>query len=159
MPDATPPDSFDPVEGDFLARRARRASGIAARRTLGRPVEVAIAASLLVVLAPTLLLLWVLVSLDGGPGLVGERRIGRRGRAFRCLSLRARSLGTGPADGRHRRAGVSAMVDSWTAASRFDGVARTTTVARFLRATKLDALPQLFHVVTGDMALLDVRRR
>jgi len=159
MPDATPPDSSDPVEGDFLASRAPRAPEIAARRALGRLVDAAIAASLLAALAPTLLLLWVLVSLDGGPGLVGERRIGRRGRAFRRLSLRTRSPGTGPADRRHHAAGASAMVASWTAASRLDGAARTTTVGRFLRATMLDALPQLFHVVTGDMALSDVCRR
>jgi lipopolysaccharide/colanic/teichoic acid biosynthesis glycosyltransferase len=53
-----------------------------------RLIDVFLASILLAVLAPVMLVLWVLSRRDGGPALAGRTWIGRDGRAFRRLGFR-----------------------------------------------------------------------
>ena len=105
-----------------------------------RALEVVVAATLLVVTAPLLMAIAIVVRiLDGPPVLFRQARSGRGGRPFELVKFRtmrpARPDEAGP---QH-------------------DTARTTRVGTFLRATSLDELPTLLHVVRGDMSLVGPR--
>lgn len=105
-----------------------------------RARDVAVSCLALVVLWPLLLVLAILVRLDSpGPALFRQERVGLNGRPFRIHKFRSmRTASVGPA--------VTA-----------DNDARITRVGRWLRATKLDELPQLLNVISGDMSLVGPR--
>jgi exopolysaccharide biosynthesis polyprenyl glycosylphosphotransferase len=97
----------------------------------------------LVVTAPVLLLIALAVRLDSGPGILfGQERVGVDGHHFRVLKFR--SLRPGDATESQTR---------WTIVDD----PRLTRVGRFLRATSLDELPQLYNILRGDMSLVGPR--
>lgn len=107
---------------------------------LPRWFDLTAALTAIIVLAPALILLAVLVRLTSpGPALFRQSRIGRAGRPFELLKLRSMRADT-------KGTAITASDD-----------ARVTAVGRFLRATKLDELPELWNVVRGDMALVGPR--
>ena len=95
------------------------------------------AAAGLIVLSPVLLLVAILIKLDsGGPILFRQKRIGRNFRPFLIYKFRTMHAG---AD---------------TASSLTIGAdARITRIGKYLRASKIDELPQLINVLKGDMAI------
>lgn len=105
-----------------------------------RARDIVVAALALVVLSPLLLAIAVLVRLDSpGPALYRQERVGRHGRPFRIHKFRSMRTGS---DG---------------LAVTADGDERITRVGRWLRATKLDELPQLLDVLGGAMSLVGPR--
>jgi lipopolysaccharide/colanic/teichoic acid biosynthesis glycosyltransferase len=96
----------------------------------------------LLTLAPMLLLIAVLIKLDTpGPIMFRQERVGRFGRPFRIHKFRTM---------RHEPAGQGPQIT--VGADR-----RITRVGGFLRASKLDELPQLLDVWLGDMSLVGPR--
>ena len=92
---------------------------------------------------PLLLLVAVLVKIDSkGPVLFKQERLGRGGRIFKILKFRSMVV-----DAEHTGSGVYSE----------KGDARVTRIGRFIRATSLDELPQLFNILRGDMALIGPR--
>lgn len=108
----------------------------AARRCL----DVLAAAVLLLLALPFLALAAALIRLgDGGPVFYRQQRIGEGGIPFSILKLRTmRVASEGPS--------VTAATD-----------ARVTRVGRILRRTSVDELPQLWHVLRGQMTLVGPR--
>lgn len=107
----------------------------------------------LVLSAPLFAGLAVLVRLDdGGPVFYAQERVGRYGRRFRMLKLRTMAVGA-----ESQRAGLSAQSDVTGPAFKMDNDPRITRVGRFLRRSSLDELPQLVHVLRGDMSLVGPR--
>lgn len=105
-----------------------------------RPLDVAIAAVALIVCAPALLVVIVLVRLSGrGPVIFRQERIGRDGQPFEIMKFRTMRAGA---------AGLSIT-------TQHDH--RITRVGRWLRATKIDEIPQLVNVLIGDMSLVGPR--
>jgi exopolysaccharide biosynthesis polyprenyl glycosylphosphotransferase len=91
--------------------------------------------------APFLLLSAVAIWLDDpGPVFFAQTRIGKNHLPFRLLKLRSMRSGDGAGD-LYTKPGDS----------------RITRVGRFLRATRLDELPQLWNVLAGDMSLIGPR--
>lgn len=91
---------------------------------------------------PLLAVLALAVRLDSrGPVLYAGRRLGEGARPFRCLKLRTMTWRP-DAPG----AGLTGHADR-----------RVTSVGRFLRRTRLDELPQLWHVARGQMRLVGPR--
>ena len=112
-------------------------------RMLKRGFDVAVATTVLVLLAPVLLAVAAAIRLaDGGPVLFRQRRIGRHNRQFDVLKFRTMRVDGADADG-HR----STIRDD----------ERVTTVGRWLRATSLDELPQLVNVLRGEMSMVGPR--
>ncbi|MEO1087286.1 MAG: sugar transferase [Acidobacteriota bacterium] len=110
------------------------------RPGLPRPVEVAVAGAAIVALWPLLLVIALLVrATSPGPALFRQRRIGLGGRPFELLKFR-----TMTADAAGAR--VTAAGDR-----------RITAVGRWLRASKLDELPELVNIVRGEMSFVGPR--
>jgi lipopolysaccharide/colanic/teichoic acid biosynthesis glycosyltransferase len=121
-----------------------------------RILDLLLASVLLVLTAPILLVVAAAVWLESGsPILFRQERIGRNGKPFRCLKFRTmrqdaeRILGADPALRElHRKNGFKLPPE-------LDP--RVTRLGRFLRATSLDELPQLFNVIGGTMSLVGPR--
>jgi exopolysaccharide biosynthesis polyprenyl glycosylphosphotransferase len=115
-----------------------------------------VAGSLLMLLAPVLLVAMLAVRLSlGSPIFYRQLRVGRDGRVFNMLKLRTlREFGT---------QGVESDAD-WAAAELGERIARheplewrMTRVGSLLRRTAIDELPQLWNVLRGDMSLVGPR--
>jgi lipopolysaccharide/colanic/teichoic acid biosynthesis glycosyltransferase len=104
------------------------------------PVEVALAIIGLLISAPVIVLSALAIAFTSrGPVVFRQQRVGRDGRLFSLYKLRTmRQSNRGP--------GVTARGDE-----------RVTTVGKLLRKTKLDELPELWNVITGDISLVGPR--
>ena len=105
-----------------------------------RSVDIALAGVLLAVSLPLILLAAILIKLDSdGPVIFRQVRVGRGFKRFHILKLRTMA---------HSSAGTSYTVG---------GDSRITRVGCWLRRSKLDELPQLWHVLRGEMSLVGPR--
>lgn len=105
-----------------------------------RLFDIVLSAVGLVALSPLIVLLAILIRRSShGPAVFAQDRIGREGKIFRCYKLRTMVQGT-PNVPTHE-------------ASKAD----YTRIGRILRSFKLDELPQLWNVLTGDMSLVGPR--
>jgi lipopolysaccharide/colanic/teichoic acid biosynthesis glycosyltransferase len=126
---------------------------------LKRTEDYVLGLALLVISLPLLALIAALTKLDSlGPVLVAERRRGLDAQVFRLWRFRTTHVDL---DGRvievarHDATGDAA---DHTDATPDDATAvpnpNITRLGRWLRATGLDKLPQLFNVLLGDMSLV-----
>jgi lipopolysaccharide/colanic/teichoic acid biosynthesis glycosyltransferase len=105
-----------------------------------RVLDAALAAALLILLAPLLLLLGLLVALSLGPPVFfAQLRPGHQARPFRLLKFRTMTVATG-GDGR-----------------LLSDAERLTGLGRLLRASSLDELPELWNVLCGHMSFVGPR--
>lgn len=96
----------------------------------------------LMVLAPLFLLVTAAIKMDSpGPVFFRQERMGKRFQPFGIYKFR-----TMVQDAPQRGGALTA-----------DGDRRITRVGRILRQTKIDELPQLINVLTGDMSLVGPR--
>lgn len=104
-----------------------------------RLVEVGVAVAFAVLMAPLLVAVVVLIRVaDGSPVLHRSTRVGRDGVPFTLYKFRTMRPGAG--------APITAQDDP-----------RITRIGAVLRRWKLDELPQLWNVMTGDMSLVGPR--
>ncbi len=109
---------------------------------LKRSLDITAAAAGLALLSPLLLAVAAAVRRSSpGPILFRQERVGRNGRTFVLLKFRTMRVAEGTEKG------------------SFDagGSVRITPLGRILRRTKLDELPQLWNVLTGDLSLVGPR--
>ena len=126
-----------------------------AERVGRRVLDITFAVVLLLLAAIPMLIVAAIVKLTSdGPVLFRQERVGRYGERFMVLKFRT-------------------MVTDAEATLRRDPVAfrryqendfkldaddpRITTVGRFLRASSIDELPQLFNVLAGQMSVVGIR--
>jgi len=113
----------------------------------------ALAAALLIVLAPAMAVIALAVAVRlGRPVLFLQRRAGFHGRPFWMLKFRT------------MRVGAEAELPGLRARNEMDGPVfkmtndpRATPFGRFLRRSSLDELPQLLNVLAGQMSLVGPR--
>ncbi|SHK55512.1 exopolysaccharide biosynthesis polyprenyl glycosylphosphotransferase [Pseudonocardia thermophila] len=109
---------------------------------LKRVIDVVVSAIALVLVSPVLAVIAIAVRRETGPGIIfKQERIGLHGKPFTLYKFRSLRLADGEGDVR------------WN----IDTDSRLGPVGRFIRATSLDELPQLFNVLKGDMSLVGPR--
>lgn len=107
-----------------------------------RVSDVALAALILVAMAPAALVAMLLIKVtSGGPVLYTQTRVGRYGQPFRILKFR--TMRTDAEDSGPR----------WTAPDD----PRRTPIGRILRRLRLDELPQVVNIFRGDMSFVGPR--
>lgn len=124
---------------------------------LSRPVDVVLAAIMILFFAPMFILvaaaIWIA---DPGPVLFAHRRVGRNGRSFPCLKFRSMYVGA-----EQRLEAIlrsdPALRECWEREHKLPNDPRITGIGKFLRVTSLDELPQLFNVLKGEMSLVGPR--
>jgi polysaccharide biosynthesis protein PslA len=113
------------------------------RLDVKRCMDIVVSLLVLVLQAPLLLLIAIAIKLDSpGPVLFRQRRIGLHGRPFELLKFR--TMYHPQSDGGRLR--QTCPHDP-----------RVTRVGTLLRHSSLDELPQLWHVLRGDMSLVGPR--
>jgi lipopolysaccharide/colanic/teichoic acid biosynthesis glycosyltransferase len=123
--------------------------GAAAKRAL----DIVVSALAVILLIPFWIAIAIAIKLDThGPVLFRQKRVGRNGRAFRMLKFRTMVDG---ADARKKE--ITHLNEAGDGLFKIPRDPRMTTVGRFLRATCLDELPQLLHVLIGQMSLVGPR--
>lgn len=110
------------------------------RRLIKRLTDITVALVLVPLLLPLLVLICfsVLISM-GAPVIFSQVRPGQNGRPFTIVKFRT----------------MSERKD--TKGSMLPDEQRLTRLGRFLRATSLDELPELWNVLKGDMSLVGPR--
>lgn len=112
-------------------------------RALKRSLDIVLAVPLLIAFMPIFAVIALLIKLeDGGPIFFRQDRVGRGNCQFKIIKFRSMRADQGDATGVR-------------SASRNDD--RITYVGRFIRATSIDELPQLFNVLVGEMSLVGPR--
>ena len=122
-------------------------------RVVKRAMDATVAAAGLVLLAPLGLLIAALIKLESkGPIHFGHVREGMGGRPFRCWKYRTMIPG---ADQQQRKLARMNQMDGPQFKVNKDP--RRTRMGRFLSATNLDEIPQLWNVLVGEMSLVGPR--
>lgn len=123
---------------------------------LKRVFDFCFAVLVLPFVAPLLLVLSLLVRRDGGKGFFSQPRIGRDGRVFQCWKLRTMVVN---ADEALEKLCLSdpEIEAEWQKNQKLKDDPRITKIGRFLRATSLDELPQIWNILLGDMSFVGPR--
>jgi exopolysaccharide production protein ExoY len=125
--------------------------------TLKRLIDIILAGSAIIVLAPLLILCFVFSILASpGPALFRHQRVGFRGRYFGCLKFRTMVPNSDDCLRQYLAANPEANKE-WMATRKLRFDPRVTALGSILRKTSLDELPQLFNVLMGDMSIVGPR--
>lgn len=112
-------------------------------RAVKRVMDLAIAGSATVALAPLLLVVALMIWLeDRGPVFFMQQRQGRNNRLFWIYKFRSMRV---------------EKLDAIGARSASKDDDRITRIGRFIRKTSIDELPQLLNVLRGDMSIVGPR--
>jgi exopolysaccharide biosynthesis polyprenyl glycosylphosphotransferase len=126
-----------------------KALGLTAKRML----DIALALPMILLLLPVAALIAIAIKLTSrGPLLFTQTRIGLHSRPFRMIKFR--TMVDGAAD---QQASLRPYNAADGPAFKMEHDPRITPVGRFLRRHHLDELPQLVHVLLGDMSLVGPR--
>jgi lipopolysaccharide/colanic/teichoic acid biosynthesis glycosyltransferase len=118
-----------------------------------RALDLVVCSLLLVIAIPVIAVCALAIRLDTpGPVMIAQLRTGRDGRRFRMLKLRTMLANAEELKPQFAHLSVVPPPDF-----KIPNDPRITRVGRFLRATSLDELPQLFNVLRGDMSLVGPR--
>lgn len=112
-------------------------------RAAKRALDLLVSVVALVVLSPVLLVVSLCIKCyDGGPVFYRQLRLTRDGKEFYVLKFRSMIVNAEAATG----AVLAGKTDD-----------RITPIGHFIRATRIDELPQLWNILRGDMTLVGPR--
>ena len=113
------------------------------RAFVKRVFDISVSAALLLLTAPVMFLSAALIAIESpGPVIYRQTRVGRAGKLFTVLKFRSMARDA-EKDGTPQWASVND--------------ARVTRIGRLLRRTRIDELPQLINVITGEMSFVGPR--
>jgi exopolysaccharide biosynthesis polyprenyl glycosylphosphotransferase len=148
---AGPRMHITPVDGLPLLRLSQpRFTGTA--RATKVAFDRALAALLLLVVAPVFLAAAIAIKLDGGPVFFRQERVGTNGRGFRIVKVRSMVV-----DAEARLAALQAANEAEGPLFKMTRDPRITRVGVILRKYSIDELPQLLNVLAGTMSLVGPR--
>jgi exopolysaccharide production protein ExoY len=137
----------------FVSVNARSPIGMTRKRI----IDVILALSGIIVLAPLLLICFVLtIATSRGPALFRHRRVGFHGRHFECLKFRT-MVTDAPERLRELLESDPVAAAEWATYRKLRHDPRVTAIGSILRKSSLDELPQLFNVLKGDMSIVGPR--
>ncbi len=120
---------------------------------LKRVFDIALSSLILIAISPLLLAIAVAIKLDSpGPAFYLSKRIGKKGRVFRCIKFR-----TMVPDAEKRRESLLHKNERDGVLFKIADDPRVTRLGRVLRKYSLDELPQFFNVLNGDMSIVGPR--
>lgn len=113
------------------------------RDKVKRYIDLAIAVPITIIAAIPMLIVAIAIKIDSqGPVIFKQERIGKNGKVFQIWKFRSMYQ-----NAEHTGSGVYSGKDD----------SRVTRVGKFIRATSIDELPQLYNVLKGDMSLIGPR--
>lgn len=124
-------------------QEVRRKSVSPEYRSAKRVFDVVSSLAALIVLSPVMLVTALLIKLgDGGPVFYKQTRVTRNGKLFSILKFRSMRVDA-------EKDGVARLAS--------DNDDRITPVGKFIRACRIDELPQLINILRGDMSVVGPR--
>ena len=135
------PAAYERAASDLLRTLAAELEhAVPRRRARKRMLDVALATTLLLAMAPVLVLVALAVVIESpGPVFYRARRVGWRGKPLYMLKFR------------------KMVPEARGGRLTIEGDRRLTRVGAFLSKTRLDELPQLWHVLRGEMSFVGPR--
>jgi Undecaprenyl-phosphate galactose phosphotransferase WbaP len=125
-------------------------------RLTKRLFDTLVAALLLVLLSPLMLVIALLLKLEGGSVLFAHQRIGKNGRKFDCYKFRS-MVPNAEQQLRNLLQHNAQLKAQWDKEHKLKDDPRISRIGDFLRRTSLDELPQLFNVLKSEMSLVGPR--
>lgn len=123
-------------------------------RLAKRALDIVVASIALVLLAPLMLLIAIAIKLDSpGPVLFRQVRVGKGGKLFWFIKFRSMVKNAEQI----KRELIPKNEVRGGPVFKMRNDPRVTRVGRFLRRYSLDELPQLIHVLQGEMSLVGPR--
>ena len=123
------------------------------QRLMKRMLDVLLGSIALVLAFPMMAIIVIAIKLDSpGPAFFKQRRVGEKGELFGMFKFRSMVVDADDL--------LSEIVEKTTDGRiihKKPNDPRITRVGRFIRATSLDELPQLFNVLKGEMSLVGPR--
>lgn len=114
-----------------------------AQRVVKRGMDILLSAVGILLSSPVMLAVAIGIKLeDGGPVFYRQKRLTRNGREFEMLKFRSMIVNA------EQYAGAVLATDADP---------RITKMGRFIRAHRLDELPQIFNILKGDMSVVGPR--
>lgn len=118
-----------------------------------RLFDIVVSGTALLVLSPLLGLIALIIKVASpGPVLFVQMRSGRGGRPFPMYKFRSMVV-----DAEAKKRNLLALNEQDGPAFKMENDPRITNLGRYLRATSLDELPQLWNVLRGEMSLVGPR--
>ena len=109
-------------------------------RTVSRLVDLSVALFILIFLSWFLLIICILIRLETkGSPIFRQKRVGISGRSFNCYKFR------------------TMIINTKNMATHEVSVTQITRLGRFLRASKIDELPQAWNIIKNEMSLVGPR--
>lgn len=128
---------------DLPTQRVSRMLLTLEQRILKRMLDIVVSLIALILLSPVMLVTAVIVKLDSpGPIIYSQVRVGRFGKEFKVHKFRS------------MRQDAEAKTGPVLAG---ENDPRITKFGHFMRATRLDELPQLINVLKGEMSIVGPR--
>ena len=88
----------------------------------------------------TFIILWLAIRISSpGPAIFVQKRIGKNGLLFKCFKFRTMNIGT-------KNVGTHEVNKN-----------SITSIGKFLRASKLDEIPQIINIIRGELSLIGPR--
>jgi lipopolysaccharide/colanic/teichoic acid biosynthesis glycosyltransferase len=127
-----------------------------------RGLDLIVATLALIVFSPVMAAVALAIRLDSaGPALFRQQRLGKDRKPFTIFKFR--SMYVNSDDASHREAvrlfaeGKPTVGEDGTTSFKPVNDPRVTRVGKFIRATGLDELPQIFNVLRGEMSVVGPR--
>lgn len=119
-----------------------------------RLIDMCIASILLIISGPIFLIIAIAIKLeDGGSIFYFQKRVGQSNKLFRIIKFRSMYEGSENIKSKLTSEQYTEFIKEY----KLKNDPRRTKVGVFLRESKLDELPQLLNVITGQMAMVGPR--